>query len=298
MNQCPACGEEIIAEFIERYDKYTLNRCPACDVIFSNPMENPGAEWYERSERYAVGKILPVHSWHHKQFLNNREFYGRRLLDIGCGTGIFLNKAREKGYEVWGIDFDKEAVRIAKERYRLNNVYVMDVESLFENFSQDRFDIISFFEVLEHLDNSIQFIRQIKNILKPRGYVAISVPNRERTLETMGDGDYPPNHLTRWNRYCLSAFLEQNGFKIVRCVVKKMDAEEVAGYLKAKIRFGIGKGLVMRGIEADKPEDIQRAATLMSCKDLIFKGLTLPLIPILSVLSLEGTGLYVLARLK
>lgn len=82
-------------------------------------------------------------------------------------------------------------------------------------------------------------------------------------LDTLGEGDYPPNHLTRWNKTCLSNFLKRNGFEIVKCIVKRLDAKEVAGYLNSRIRFGIAKGMARRGLESNSQEDIQRATYLI-----------------------------------
>ena len=297
--QCPVCENKDVLNLIETWKEYKLYHCHKCDVVFSDPMKNPGTEWYEKSEMYAVGKIIQVElSWHHKQFLSDNDFYGSMLLDIGCGRGIFLNEAKRKGYKVWGIDFDKDNIKIAKERYGLENVYVMSVEKLSNKFLQEKFDIISFFEVLEHLDNLSQFIEQIKKILKPKGYIVLSVPNRDRTLDTLGEYDYPPNHLTKWNKNCLTSFLERSGFEVVKSVVKKLDAEDVSLYLKSKIRFGITKRLARRGIDANKQDNIYMAANLMRSKNLVFKVLALPVIPILSIPLLQGAGLYEVARLK
>lgn len=298
MNRCPVCSSEAKPEFIEKYGSYTINRCPDCDVFFSDPMKNPGADWYEKSEMYAVGKMLPSNlGWHHNQFLNDKALYGKRLLDIGCGSGAFLNEARKKGYDVWGLDFDRGNVQVAKERYGIEHIYVKSIEELSKDFSGQKFDVVTLFEVLEHLDEAIKFMRQLKELLVPEGYIAVSLPNRDRSIDMLGNGDYPPNHLTKWNKSSLCRFLENNGFEIVKSAIKKLDADEVAGFLKSKIRFGISKGLARRGIESKTDSDIRKAAFLLKSKDVVFKAFTILFLPV-SLFSLQGTGLYVLARLK
>lgn len=298
MIHCPACGIAVLPEFIERHGGFTINRCPACDVIFSDPMANPGASWYETSEMYAIGRFFnPVVGWHHRQFLDDKNIYGKRLLDVGCGAGIFLNEAKKKGYEAYGIDFDKENVKIAKERYGIANVYVDGVDGLAREFSGKKFDVITFFEVLEHLESPASFINEVKAILSHGGHIALSLPNRERTLDFLGDADYPPNHLTKWNRKSLVLFLERNGFETVRCSIKKLDSNEVVDYLKHRIRFGIAEGMARRGIDSKSERDIQKAAKLLMMKDMAFKTLRVMFAPV-SLFSLQGTGIYVLARLK
>lgn len=297
MHQCPVCLAETKLQFVEKHGDYTINRCPACDVVFSDPMKNPGADWYEKSEMYAVGRVLHTAvGWQHNQFILDKDTYGKRLLDVGCGPGAFLSEAKKKGYEVWGLDFDRENVKVAKKRFGLKNIYAKSVADLARDFSGQKFDVITFFEVLEHLDDPTRFMGEIRGILESRGHIALSLPNRDRTLDPLGEGDYPPNHLTRWNRECLTAFLERNGFEVVKCVVKRFDSDDLAGYLKSKIRFGIAKGIAKSGIESNNQKEIRKAASLMGMKDMIFKGCASLFSPLLSVLSLQGAGLYVLAR--
>lgn len=299
MKTCPVCNDSISPVFLCSIPGYSLCRCPACEVVYSDPMKNPGPEWYETSSMYAVGKALHTDvSWHHRQFLEDKSFYGPTLLDVGCGTGVFLSRARDKGYDVWGIDFDREEIRIAKEKYKLRNVFPLSVAGLSMEFKDRKFDIITFFEVLEHLDRPIEFMEEVRGILKPGGHIVLSLPNRDRALDTLGNGDFPPNHLSRWNRQCLEAFLRRNGFDAVRCVVKRVDAEEVAGYLKARLRLGIAHRLAMKGIEENKIKNISLAAALMRGKDVMFRAATLPLMPVMAALKLQGTGLFVLAKAR
>ena len=233
---CPVCGCNEEPEFIKMHGGFRILRCTACSVVFSDPMKNPGAEWYERSEGYAVGKLRFMKaSWFHRVFLEEPALYGESLLDVGCGTGLFLNEAGKKGYRTWGIDFDRENIRIARERYGLKNVYVMSIEDIAREFKDRRFDVVTFFEVLEHLDEPLEFLRKVKTVLKPGGYIALSVPNRRRTLDIHGIEDNPPHHLTKWDMDSLTGFLESNGFETVKRVVKTLDREDVAGVLKAKI---------------------------------------------------------------
>lgn len=297
--KCNVCGTDVKAEFIERYGSYTINRCPSCDVVFSDPMKNPGAQWYESSEMYAVGRVMHTEvAWQHRQFLDDPCLYGKRLLDVGCGPGAFLKEASKKGYDVWGLDFDRENVAVAKRRFGLKNVYVKSIEELSRDFSGGKFDVVTFFEVLEHLDDPVKFMSEIRGILNPGGHIALSMPNRDRFLDPLGEGDYPPNHLTRWNRGCLTGFLERNGFEVVRFTVKSVDSSEVAGYLKSKIRFGIAKGMAKRGIGTKNDAGIRKAAALMKTKDMVFKGAASVFTPFLKVMNLRGGGLYALAKVR
>lgn len=297
--QCPICRKSDGFNLVEEWIKYKIYYCHFCNVVFSNPMKNPGPKWYEESEMYTLGRVLH-HSieWYHKQFIQDGKIYGEKLLDVGCGIGVFLKEVQRLGYMVTGIDFDKENVKIAKEQFCVREVFCNTLEEFVSSYPNRKFDIITFFEVLEHIENPNTFVELVKKALKSGGYIALSVPNRERFVDPLGEVDYPPNHLTRWNVRALRSFLENRGFGIVKLIIKKLDFEDVAGCLKAKIKFGIAHRMVQKSKAQHNPVIIHQAAKLMKIKDITFKFIAMPLAFILKPFKLQGTGIYVLARIK
>jgi len=302
--RCPACTIDIDPEIIREVNNFTLNRCPTCGLIFSDPMKNPGAEWYKSLFRKsALNFVYDGLGWYHKQFLEDKMNYGLRLLDIGCGTGIFLDSARKKGYKVYGIDINREVVDIAKERYNLKEVYAIDEEEFCDNFTYEKFDVITFFEVMEHLNNPAQFVGRVKKMLKPRGYVVLSVPNNDRVLEAI-DCDIPPHHLTKWSKSCLSNFLKKNEFEIIRFIARRIDIDDITAYLMSKIDLGIARKLGEHYMETRRQNYAKRAAILIKIKYLIFKLLSFICMPFLTLFYIEeiegirGLNLYVVARSK
>ena len=98
---------------------------------------------------------------------------GKTLLDFGCGTGDFLQVAKDNGWDVLGIEPNNEARKIAN--YKTNNsVYDSDSFSKLENSS---FDVITLWHVLEHVPNLKEHISTLKKLLKPNGTLIIAVPN-------------------------------------------------------------------------------------------------------------------------
>lgn len=96
----------------------------------------------------------------------------KELLDIGCGTGDFLNKAFENGWNIYGIEPNEKARAIANDK---TNNHVFDSETLFK--IDHKFDVITLWHVLEHVSDLENYINQIKSLLKPNGIVVIAVPN-------------------------------------------------------------------------------------------------------------------------
>lgn len=216
IEKCGICLSETEFVFKEEHGPYKLWECTSCQGQFWNPMKNPGSEWYEKDLRYSDRNADP----HKRPVITHRYFLRKNpaptgsLLDIGMGTGNFLNAARKRGYTVTGLDFDRGAIAIAKEHFKLEDVYPFALSEYTKKFAEKKFDVITFFEVLEHLDAPGLFIEEIRKILNSDGYIALSVPYRG-SFNKFKQADFPPRHLSRWDRESMKIFLESHGFIVV-----------------------------------------------------------------------------------
>jgi len=297
--RCPVCGHDGLFNVVEMWKEYTLYECGRCDLVFSYPMEGPGREWYECCWIYNLGRAeCRTTCWYHDFFLHGQRGDGQRLLDVGCGTGGFLARARELGFNVVGIDFDRRSVELAKSRFGLSDIFSGSLAEFFSTRPDERFDIVTCFEVLEHMADPNEFIALVRRALKPGGQVALSVPNRSRVVDGFSEGDYPPNHLTRWSAASLRGFLERNGFEIEKLRVKPLGGDDVAGWLNAKVRYRVGRALSHIGGRAEDSALLARLAALTGMTYRLFRGLTLPLVPFLKLASLQGAGLFCVARVR
>jgi SAM-dependent methyltransferase len=211
---CPGCGALNSFSEIEKIEVFSVLRCSSCELEFSHPMKNPGREWYERTyiiRHLALDtRIRDYHKW----AIASLPIRGK-LLDIGCGEGVFVNYAIKKGFDAYGIDFSKEAIDLGKRWYGLNTLFNCSVSELKKAVKVSEFDVITFFEVLEHLDKLKEFLSEVKMLLKKDGYIAVSVPFRDR-WPIREFNDYPPHHLTRWTEKSLRTFFEANEFEVLR----------------------------------------------------------------------------------
>jgi SAM-dependent methyltransferase len=238
MLTCPICRAGVEAgSFKEVYvspynnQEYKRYECPNCDVHWWEPLKII-PEFYESEvfEDYVafhegVGTRLRENL---KAFFKHFPSNVRgKLLDVGCGDGRFLRYAKEQGFEVWGIDFDKKSVENVKRNLGIDTVFAMSLEEFYEYAKEKnlKFDVITFFEVLEHQDKPREFLEMVKGLLKEGGYIAGSVPNRERLVVEIDwkyfHGDYPPHHFLRFSKYSLEKALNFAGFKNIE--VYKLD---------------------------------------------------------------------------
>lgn len=304
---CPVCCKASDRQHLGSHDAYTLFRCDRCEVHFWDPMKGPGETWYVSSEDYRVNRYQPEPgAWRFRMFLELKGGTGMRLLDVGCGTGELVAAARDRGYEAMGVDFDPGAIQLARSTHGLSKVFHQDVRGLDHQFRRSWFDVITFFEVLEHLEDPRRFLLDVRRLLKPSGRIAMSVPNRDRHLDTLGDGDLPPHHLSQWNPASLERFLVENGFQVLQISQQPLDSEEVARYLKLTLSrwvgMGLGSTLLRREIEKAGPgEEVHVSWTtrrIIQLKDMGFRAMGLPASFFLKRLSWQGPLLFAHARLQ
>src|SRR3989344_4646821 len=215
-NSCVSCGASTIS-LRETHDLYTLYECAVCDLQFWWPFKNPGNVFYEKDNKESIARtetplsrpFLPTQ----KRFLREQPKRGGMLLDLGMGSGRFIAEAKKLGYIVSGCDFDKNAVETARTYYGLSDVHALSVEEYVTSFPDRKFDIITMFEILEHLDG-FDAIPKITSLMKPDGLLVVSTPWRGR-WSGFFSGDHPPEHLTRWSDKAIRIFFETRGFRIL-----------------------------------------------------------------------------------
>lgn len=137
------------------------------------------------------------------------------LLDIGCGVGNFLVQARECGFSVSGIETHAEFKEVARSKF---NIHV-DL-GLFEEMDlpENRFEVVTMWETLEHIHDPKSSLLRVFKILSPKGILAISVPNVANLgflLLREYSGHRGGEHINFFSPFTLSRMLTDCGFKIL-----------------------------------------------------------------------------------
>ena len=136
----------------------------------------------------------------------------KRLLDMGCGNGNFLLRARSAGWDTVGLDFDPKAVETAQSHGL--NVQLGSVNTL--NPAEEQFDVITMSHVIEHVHKPIEVLSACYELLKPGGFLWLETPN----IESQGHQIYgsawrglePPRHLVLFTLESLKNALNKAGF--------------------------------------------------------------------------------------
>jgi SAM-dependent methyltransferase len=312
---CPACGELACTGPREVLHETSLYACASCDLHFWHPVAMPDAGWYETAYQGRDRTAMPLEPGH-RFFLDDSNAPKRgQLLDLGCGVGNFLAAARDFGFDVTGIEFDKFAARFASEHYGLQRVFAMRPEDFRAAYPEKQFDVVTFFEVLEHQGDPQAFLNVAKECLANDGYIALSVPNRNRWQKGVETLDYPPNHLTRWSPTALRKFLDGNGFEVLSMKQEPLSIRRAAQVLSMGLRTGLVSQIAgeqpptLTDLTEMKPAEMERAvrrlttdprhrlvARLAKLKNSAMLPAATVLLPILRMRGFTGLYLYCLAR--
>lgn len=121
------------------------------------------------------------------------------VLDVGCGAGAFLDLAREKGLKTHGLELNRVAA--ARARAKGHSIYEQLLHEM-DPARTDKFDLITFFQVLEHVANPVSVLRDASGLLSSNGRIAVAVPSSDGIyrLAPWDPHQWPPHHISRWRR--------------------------------------------------------------------------------------------------
>jgi len=139
------------------------------------------------------------------------------LLDIGCAMGFLLELSEKKGFNSFGLDVSEYAVKIAQKKFGKKII----LSSLSEaKLNKNFFDVITMFDLIEHLETPIEDLTNVKNSLKDDGILVIQTGDAESKWAKFMKRSWhffaPPQHLFFYSRSTIEKVLSKAGFKIIK----------------------------------------------------------------------------------
>jgi SAM-dependent methyltransferase len=202
-------------------------RCDDTGLIFFAPAEVAGSDWlYEQLQR--LPWYYHTDKWEHRVALGELA-QCQSVLEIGCGTGEFIQRLNHGGRKVTGIEFNTQAAAQAREA----GLEVFDTarDDLREMY-RDSFEAVCSFQVLEHVSDPAAFVQEALAFAKPGGKVVLAVPN-SAGFEGLGYDllQYPPHHMSWWTSDCFRALERLFPIRLEKAVAEPLAAEHVSNYL-------------------------------------------------------------------
>lgn len=200
---------------MNRYSDSHLCKCGNCGFVFSIKIPTPLELVSFYDNEYDLTRYFsPVTKKRYEELLDLFEPYRKtnKILDIGCGYGFFLEVAKEKGWEVYGVDLSKKAALICESKGITTHNGTIETS----DFTDESFDVVIGIEVLEHVNTPNSFIEQTLKTLRKGGVTYITTPNfnsylRYKLKEKYDVIDYP-NHLCYFTSKTLRKAFEDKGF--------------------------------------------------------------------------------------
>lgn len=241
---CPICDQPPQAKLVYRRDNgVTIWQCPACEVMYASPRFSEEAllAIYETPDFFPAADLEKFANFSHEKWqASGAETYvvsalkaanikkylapGDRILDVGCGIGLFVLEGRHQGFRTEGVEPSRMLTDIARARIGI------DIHNqLIEDFSPGyRFHGVGLWDVLEHVYDPLRILKRCFELTEDNGYIFVSVPNfagLADRLQTMlhrirlrrcGFKHFGfPWHVYSYNRRSLGLLLAKAGYTLV-----------------------------------------------------------------------------------
>jgi len=247
LTKCPLCKSGhfnnylVVKDHSVTKESFTLCKCEKCSFIFTNPRpDRKNIDRYYQSENYVshsnkgnnivniLYKIVRTYTLGEKVGWINKYVKNKgRLLDYGCGTGYFLQRANKNGWETIGVEPNNQAAEIALKNDQLKIYRTID-----QLKEENKFDAITLFHVLEHVHELTSTLNILLEKLKKRGTIFIAVPNNNSLDSKIYKEDWAaldvPRHLYHFNQDTMSKLAEEFDLRVVNAVPMKFDSYYVS----------------------------------------------------------------------
>ncbi|MFP4025139.1 MAG: class I SAM-dependent methyltransferase [Thiohalospira sp.] len=227
---CPLCQSSKIQSFINLKDysiskeKFEIWQCTQCNFLFTQniPNEDSIGSYYASEEyiSHSDTKKGIVNRLYHiarkimlekKYRLIKKISSGKSILDIGCGTGYFLNYMQKRGYQTLGVEVSDDARAFGKQNFKLN---IFPPDHLLNNKIGRQYNVITLWHVLEHIYDPKSYIQKISNILEEDGVLIVALPNPDsfdaRFYKNYWAGYDVPRHIWHFTPQTIARFVSEH----------------------------------------------------------------------------------------
>lgn len=216
-SNCIICNSTHLKD-LRDYSKAHLCKCKSCSAVFARDIPSPTDIELHYDGYGRKDYLSPITIKRYHEILDQFEPFRKtnKLIDIGCGIGYFLEEAKKRGWEVYGVEITDGAVKICSEKGI--NIQKGFLKNL--NFKPEMFDIITSFEVIEHINNPKTEFKNFHSILREGGLVYVTTPNFNSLLRYRLKAAYNiisfPEHLCYYTPRTLKKIFHISGFKTLK----------------------------------------------------------------------------------
>jgi len=268
---CPVCGSNANTVRYRLRDlaynvpgEFSVVMCDTCGHLYLSPRPTADSldacypadyQPFRRAIEDETGNFWLRRLRHRQQRTRcdqiTRLLAGGRLLDVGCATGLFLNEMRAQGgWTVAGIEPNREAADYARSRFGLE---VFNGPIGAAPWPERAFDVITLWDVVEHLPDPANAMRKLRKLLADDGYLVMGTPDPGSLDAALFGPDWvgwdPPRHLSVFSRAALSRLASEAGFRTERVYSFYGRYTTFALSLRLWLRRRLPPGRALQGLE-------------------------------------------------
>ena len=228
IKNCPICTQEAVLYCSK--DRANYFRCDSCGTIFQDPLPTLQEMMDYANAEYSNGlykEYLEANDLKYATFeyrLNkvveafkrqNPSVTAPRILDVGCSNGRFIEVAIRNGIEAWGLELSENAIAAASPDTRVR-IYHGDANNI-EHLGMEKFDIITAFDLVEHLFDPFSFLNHLYKIITKDGIIVITTPDASSLPRMLMGKNWPMlqpfQHTILLSRKASQMLLQKTNYK-------------------------------------------------------------------------------------
>jgi SAM-dependent methyltransferase len=242
-DSCPICSSSDKSLFTEK-EGVSHFECNNCNCCYPEYIPNDVNDIYSDNEYVSefIGIDSSREEYKKTRFGKERinliqsqigSLQGKSIMDMGCGTGWFLDLCKEHGMDCWGQEL---GIELAKQTSKRLNIEVISLPVNEIVNKDDSFDVIVMFDLIEHLTDPVGFVMHLKRMLKKDGILLILTPNFDsfgiKKLKSNSSLVMPTDHLCIFSGKSVNILADQVGMKLEYLAFSGIDIGDYLAYLE------------------------------------------------------------------
>lgn len=221
--KCCVCGNDKPSQFELKYskEKYAVVTCNTCSLHFIPPYYRKKIQYTQYKNQDVTNAVRAGNNWikvqrHKLRFRFIKPFVGSgKLFDLGAGWGHFMLAGKELGYDVYGVEISEQPYL-----YCVNDLKLpVDHIDFFEMDENKKFDLVTMWDVLEHIDKADVFLDKCARLTKPGGYLVLQVPQIDSYFAKRHKDNWKMmglDHVNYFSKKTITQILANHGFEVVK----------------------------------------------------------------------------------
>lgn len=223
---CNICGSRDGKHFFS-INGYRYNKCRRCDLVYQSPRPVFDELRNHYDENYFDYECSNQDNFFHLMELGLNDIgfdslfadpAGKRVLDIGCATGLLLKSLKAKGWETKGVEICGLSARYGIQHFGLD-IFIGTLDQA--RFPDCCFDVVHLSHLIEHVPNPKGLLLEVGRILKPDGHVVLTTPNIDGVQGKVSGKSWRsaiPEHIFLFSKRTMRRLLELTRFRVIKQV--------------------------------------------------------------------------------